>query len=306
MYEVVVSKQIMGTHVEATVLHPDVQMARTALVHAFQEMERIEGVFSTHQSTSEVTRINQQAGGQPVPVSAEVFALLVRAKGYTERCAGIFDITIGPLARRWGFNGPAPETIPDSAEVTDLLRLIGPQHLKLNPQDTTVQLAQAGMAVDLGGIAKGYAVDQAGAVLKQHGVIHFLLNAGGDLLASGTKADGSAWRVGIRHPRDPKGMAATLALHGQAIATSGDYERFTLHAGERYHHILDPRTGYPARGHQSMTVLAPTAEEADVWATCLFIAGPKGIPVAYLGIDSAGQVYHAPELAETSALTVYP
>ena len=307
VYEVQVSKGLMGTRVEATVLHEDVTVARAALVKAFMEMERVEHLLSRHMPESEVSHINRAAGSAPVKVSAETFALLERSRAYSEQYEGLFDVTIGPVSALWGFSDDRPVTVPDAAVLDSLRHLVDYHHMLLNDRDTTVFLTRPGMQLDLGGVAKGYAIDRAVAVLRAEGLRNFLVDAGGDLYAAGTKGDGRRWRVGIKHPRRPDDLAATLELQDQAVATSGDYERFVLVDGRRYHHIIDPRTGYPADHYQSVTVLAPTAEAADALATYLFIAGPDRMPVSsYAVIDTTGRLRFDPSLAQTHAFTPVP
>ncbi len=145
----------------------------------------------------------------------------------------------------------------------------------INEKDTTVFLTEKGMSIDLGGIAKGYAIDRGSAVLKKMGITNFILNAGGDIYVSGTKGENTLWKVGIKHPRHSNDFIAEFDLKDYAVATSGDYERFKIINGKRYHHILDPGTGYPGTLSESSTILAPTAEEADATATYVFLLGWK-------------------------------
>lgn len=299
LYEVSVSKYLMGTRVEATVRHTDISASKEALYRAFREMERVEGVLSEHRKESEISKINQAAGLRPVKVSRETFEIVQRAKSYAERLEGLFDVSIGPLSTLWGFSGDQEITLPSESQIATLRTLVDFRKITLSEADTTVFLAEQGMKLDLGGIAKGYAIDRAVSVLKQEGIRHFLLNAGGDIYAAGKKDEAHDWRIGVRHPRDPNGLIARFDLSDEAVATSGDYQRYAILDGHRYHHILDPRTGYPAMHCQSVTVLAATAEEADVLATYLFVRGAEklgetvlpGIP--YLIIDADGKVHQS-------------
>ena len=184
--------------------------------------------------------------------------------------------------------------MPSPEEIAQLLTVTGFSKIVLNPADTTVFLESAGMEIDFGGIAKGYAIDQGVAVLKANGIDHFFLNAGGDIHVSGEKARDTPWRVGIRHPCNPEGLISSFNLRDHAVATSGDYERFKIVDGQRYHHVLDPRSGYPGPSYQSVTVLAPTAEEADVLATYLFLVAepsPK-VPYPHLIVLADGSVVY--------------
>lgn len=295
-FEVKVSKVLMGTHVDATVMHADINAAKRALVAAFMEMERVEDLLSSHLPTSEVSIINREAAQHPVPVQEETFAILQRAVGYSTRLDGLFDITIGPLTSLWGFNGDGEIAIPEHAHLESAQSLVDLKHVDLNRSDTTVSFQKTGMRIDLGGIAKGYAVDRAVATLQEHGVANFLLNAGGDLYVAGEKQPGQAWKVGVKHPRQQDTLLATLAAKDQAVATSGDYERFTEIGGQRYHHILDPRSGYPATQSQSATVFASTVEEADVLATYLFITGELAQHHAFIRVTADGEVQSSPTL----------
>ncbi len=273
LFQVSATKYLLGTQVDIIALGQDIRAAKTACYFAFREMERIEALLSSHRPDSEISRINRQAAHRPVHVSQETFAILQRALEYSRRFGGLFDVTIGPLTTLWGFNEDRDIRVPDSTAVARLLPLVNFRNLQLDPADTSVRFARPGMRIDLGGIAKGYAIDRAAATLKAHGISRFLINAGGDIFASGRKAEGQKWRIGIKHPRRPGELLAAFELSDSAVATSGDYERFVILDGLRYHHILDPRTGYPARSDQSVTVIAATAEEADAAATALFIRG---------------------------------
>lgn len=308
LYEFAVTKYMMGTVVEVTVLTPDVAEAKSALVAAFRETERIEHLLNVHDSTSEISAINAAAGHAPVRVSWETFAILERSRSYSEKFRGIFDITIGPLIELWGFNGDAPPRAPRDEQIRNVLPLVGYRKVHLSAADTTVFLPKRGMRVDLGGIAKGYAIDRLAAVLRAWEINDFFINAGGDIFASGTKADQSQWQVGIKDPRRPDSVVAAFALCDFAVATSGDYERYFINDGKRFCHILDPANGYPGRMCQSVSVLASTAEEADVLATYLFLIGhlkntsaTDKIP-AYVIVDAGGTLHYDANLHETNKL----
>ena len=294
LYEVTVSKFLMGTSVETTARHPDINACRKGLQLAYQEMERVESLLSYHRPTSDVALINASAGLSPVRVSQETFDIDGRARAYAERLDGLFDVSVGALSERWGFSGNTSATVPSPEEIADLLSVTGFRKIVLNPVDTTVFLEATGMKIDLGGIAKGYAIDQGVAVLKGNGIDHFFLNAGGDIHVAGEKARDRPWRVGIRHPRNPEELITSFNLQDHAVATSGDYERFKIIDGQRYHHVLDPRSGYPGPLCQSVTVLAPTAEEADVLAMYLFLVArpsPK-VPYPHTIVLADGSVVH--------------
>ncbi|MFQ5641110.1 MAG: FAD:protein FMN transferase [bacterium] len=273
IFEVSTSKFLLGTKVDITALHTDIIKCKKACYFAFEEINRIEQLLSAHIETSEISRINRSAGMEPVKVGSETFAMIERALGYAKRFDGFFDISIGPVTELWGFNGEAPAAIPDDERLRAMLKLVDFSKVRLNAGDRTVFLPLKKMKLDLGGIAKGYAVDKAAEVLRKHGISTFLINAGGDIYTSGRKDGNKRWVVGLQHPRKPNNLLATFELSDFAVATSGDYERYFEEGGKRYHHIIDPKTGYPAELTRSVTVFAPTVEEADVWATYLFIAG---------------------------------
>ncbi len=300
LFEVTATKYLLGTQVDIIAVGESVQSAKQACYFAFREMERIERILSSHREDSEIGRINKQAGLQPVPVSPETFAILQRALNYSRRFQGLFDISIGTVLHLWGFNEDRDIRLPPPDSLRQRLALVNYRYIRLNPQDTTVALLKPGMRIDLGGIAKGYAIDRAAATMRRHGIRRFLINAGGDIYAAGRKANGQPWRIGIKHPRELNSLLATFELSDYAVATSGDYERYAILNGRRYHHILDPRTGYPASGYRSVTVLARTAEAADVWATYLFILGRAGykkahpLPVTALFVDQRGRVEYDP------------
>ncbi|MFT5514254.1 MAG: thiamine biosynthesis lipoprotein [Rhodothermales bacterium] len=284
------SKYLMGTMVEATIVHPNMDVAQAGLLAAFQEMERVEALLGRDREGSDIDRVNDAPTGEPVFVSEETYLILERARGYGERLDGLFDITSLPAVNLWGLGEVEITRAPDSADVLAVQRLIDYRQIALDPVARTVSLSKPGMSVDLGGIAKGYAVDRGAAVLASHGITDFLINAGGDLFASGVREANQPWRVGIQHPRDPSGLIVRLEMTDGAVATSGDYERFVELDGVRYPHIIDPRTARPATARQSASAVAATAEEADVLATYLFISGSLDIPGAAMIVAADGTV----------------
>jgi len=207
--------------------------------------------------------------------------LLPRALAVQQASANAFNPHLGRLVGLWGFREPPfPQTPPPPGAVDALLTAgAGSRGLALRRHNgLSARLTAPGATLDLGGIAKGYAVDQAAAALREHGVTNALINAGGDLRALGKRGD-RPWRIGLRHPRDREQVLAIVPLRpGEAIVTSGDYERTFRQDGKRYHHLLDPATGYPARAARQATVLGPRATEADAWSTALFVTGPAGLP----------------------------
>ncbi len=264
------SRLLLDTVVDIQVNSSDEQRANQAIAAAYAEIERIEALLSRYRDVSEIFALNKNAGIGSATVSAEVRDLLQRAKNYGALTDGLFDITIGALVDLWGI-GTEHERIPSEEEIRQTLQRINLATLDMeNPQ--SVSITQAGVSIDLGGIGKGYAIDRAWQTLNDHGIEKALINAGGNIRCIGTRADGNAWRIGIRHPRQ-EGILGVIEVTDKAVATSGDYERYFLQNGTRYHHILDPRTGSPAQTCQSVTILAPTAEMADAFSTAVFIMG---------------------------------
>ena len=241
----------------------------------FAEMERLEQLLSYTDPSSDVTKINRAAGKNPVQVSPETAEVIQKALRCASLSEGAFDPTIAPLLELWGFPGdnfrlPADEEIEETRELVDY------SLVETDAAAQRVYLPRPGMALDLGGIAKGYIVDRGLELLAGAGIEHALINAGGDIGILGPKPDGSAWRIGVKHPRRQGDLIAVISWSRKgAVVTSGDYERFFEEGGVRYHHILEPRTGYPARTMLSATVAAPTVAEADALATALFGLGPQ-------------------------------
>jgi len=298
MYKVSVMKYLMGTTVETTARTRDVNLCKQAFISEYTEMQRIENLLSCEKDSSEISAINRASGLHPVKVSEETLDMVKRAKAYCKKYNGVFDVTIGPLSDLWGFSSDKEIVLPKDKTIKSLDKLVNYKNLVINGKDTTVFLKKKGMSIDLGGIAKGYAIDRGSAVLKKWGITNFILNAGGDIYVSGTKDKETLWKVGIKHPRKTNDLVAEFNLKDYAVATSGDYERFKIINGIRYHHILNPATGYPGRLSESSTVLAPTAEEADATATYVFLLGwkealtDKNLDYPLLIVASDGTVHY--------------
>jgi FAD:protein FMN transferase len=265
--------QVMGTVVSLVQASADEEGAALAARAVFDELDRIDRLMSSWRDDSDVSRINAAAPGQWVVIDAEVFTVIAAATAVARKTGGAFDITVGSYKGLWKFDEDRDGTIPEPAAVEARRPLVNWRHVGLDKKRRAVRLKKKGQRITLGGIAKGYAVDRAIAILRDRGVANFILQAGGDLYAGGKKADGP-WTVGIRDPRggrrDP---FAVTALEDRTFSTSGDYERAVIQGGVRYHHILDPATGRPAVRSRSVTVLAESAMVADMWSTALFVMG---------------------------------
>ncbi|NLA11314.1 MAG: FAD:protein FMN transferase [Firmicutes bacterium] len=263
---------LMDTDIELQLFSRSSGKSRRVAQDLFAEMRRLELLLSSSDPDSEVSAINDAAGKEPVAVSPETAAVIGEALTYSALSSGAFDPTIAPLLERWGFR-EGDCRIPDPVELQEARAAV--DYRLVEAEAGEIFLPCSGMALDLGGIAKGYIVDRGLDLLAQSGIEHALINAGGDVGILGPKADGTPWRVGIKHPRSGGVIAVIPWGDRGAIVTSGDYERFFEEDGVRYHHILDPRTGRPASALLSVTVVAPTTMEADALSTALFVLGPQ-------------------------------
>ncbi len=266
------SRILMGTSVEITISQVGPKNAEEAMEAAFQEIGRVNRLMSHYRPDSEVSRITHHAGQKEVRVSPETREVIERVLYFSRTSGGAFDITIGPVFRLWNFR---EGKIPDPEKLRDQLKRVDYRKIKVDRSRSTVYLDDPRMELDLGAIAKGYAIDRACGVLQKRGVQNFLVNAGGDLKVGGEKGKGLPWTIGIQHPRLPSEFITKLQPKDAGVATSGDYEKYFLKDGKRYHHILVPSTGMPARECQSVTILAPSAMDADALATAVFVLGPK-------------------------------
>jgi FAD:protein FMN transferase len=289
------AQYLMGTIVEITAVAPTDAQAQAAATAGFQEVRRLEALLSTWIETSELSQVNDAAGRNPVKVSPETFELLARALEISKLTAGAFDITVGPAVKLWKVTEAA--RVPTDMELAIAAQYVDYRRVRLDAAVRTVFLEKPGMRVDVGGIGKGYAAERAAIVMQDAGATGGLLALAGDFRVFGQRADGTAWPVAIQHPRKPGQVLATLGMSDEAISTSGDYERYFLQEGVRYHHILDPKTLKPARRCQSVTIVAPDATTADALATGIFVMGPvQGLKLAErlgLGaviVDAAGRI----------------
>jgi FAD:protein FMN transferase len=263
----------MGSELRLTVWTADEPAALSAIDAVFNEFDRLESLMSTWLPGSDIERLNAAAGREAVRVSSDVVSVLETAQQASEWTGGKFDVTFGVLSGLWRFDHDQDNSIPDMREVRERLSLIDYRRLKIDRGAGTVFLERSGMRVNLGGIGKGYAVDRGIAIMRARGFRDFLIQSGGDMYAAGYR-DGQPWRIGIQDPRGPGGQAfARVAVSDSTFSTSGDYERAFVRGGIRYHHIIDPTTGEPARGCRSTTVLAPQAVIADALSKSVFLLG---------------------------------
>jgi thiamine biosynthesis lipoprotein len=291
----------MGTVIEITLIDDDEEAASKAALQAFQEIKRIEILMSRFLGSSDVTRINRSAGVEWVKVSPETAEVIKKAKEISELSEGGFDITVGPLTELWR-KAREKKIPPPAEEVKEKLDLVNFKNIEMD-QERRVFLKKRDMAIDLGGIAKGYGVDRAFDVLRSLGYKKLIVNAGGDLRAGGLK-DNQPWSIGIQNPRESEKMLTRISVSNMAVATSGDYERFFIYEGKRYHHIFNPKNGFPTEGCQSVTIVAKDCITADALATAVFVLGPeKGYSlcqkldgVECLIVDGKGKIILSPNL----------
>ncbi|KUO74414.1 MAG: thiamine biosynthesis protein ApbE [Clostridia bacterium BRH_c25] len=243
------------------------------------EAVRLEELLSRFIPVSEISRINRSAGIKYERVSGDTYEVLSRAIELSRYSQGLFDVTVGPLVTLWD-NGKDTFKPPEDSSIRQVLPLVDYTDLLLDPYEKAAGLQRIGQSIDLGGIGKGFAGDKLLEVFKKYGISSAYTNIGGNVVALGTKPDGSQWRVGIRHPRQENSLIGLVAVADKAVVTSGDYQRYFIGSnGKRHHHILDPSTGYPAEsGLVSVTIVADNSTAADALSTVMFIAGmEKGL-----------------------------
>lgn len=264
--------RLMGSRFEIVSVHDDIEVAKMSVHLAIEEIRRIEALISSWEVQSQTSLINQYAGEFPIKVEQELFQLIERCQKISRLTDGAFDISFSSIYPIWKFDGSMTE-LPDSQIVKSSIRLINYKNIVLNERDTTVFLKHKKMQIGFGAIGKGYAAMMAKRVMEKNGIKNGLVNAGGDLLAWGSKPDGSPWQVGIADPNDKNRALAWLDIRDNAVVTSGDYEKYFELNGVRYSHIINPKTGYPVQGIKSVTVVCPDAEFADALATAVFVLG---------------------------------
>jgi FAD:protein FMN transferase len=276
---------IMGTAIRVELWHDDEAAAEAAMDAVMAEMHRIDRLMSTYKPESEISAINRDAAKAPLRISQEMFDLIARAVEFSEMSEGAFDITFSSVGYLYDYRKGVK---PSEADIAKALPGINYRHLKLDRGNRTIHFARAGVRIDLGGIAKGYAVDNCIAILKTRGIREALVSAGGDSRVLGDR-HGRPWLIGIRDPRKSEGNIAVLPLADAAISTSGDYERYFEKDGVRYHHIINPKTGKSPAGVRSVTVIGPDSTTNEGLTKSIFIMGPeRGLKLieSMLGIDA--------------------
>ncbi|MBQ7103797.1 MAG: FAD:protein FMN transferase [Anaerotignum sp.] len=258
----------MDTVMTFTVIHEN---GDELIIDAEQEIRRLENLLSITLENSEISRLNAAAGKEAVEVSKDTWILLEAGKNFGAGTGGAFDIAISPVVKAWGFT-EAEHHVPTQAELDALLPLTDPDDVILDKM--TVFLQKEGMAVDLGGITKGYASDEVASMLKGKGVESAIFSLGGNVYGIGTKPNGEKWEVALANPMDADDYCGLISIENQAVVTSGGYQRYFEANGKKYHHIIDPATGYPSEsGLLSVTIICESGTEADVLSTALFVMG---------------------------------
>jgi len=269
------SGEAMGSTFSVVLYGEDRQRMLAAVEQAFEEVRRLDHLLSNYRASSEWSEVNRHASRRPVSVSQELFDLLSACLKYSRQSEGAFDITVGPLMKLWGFYKGAGR-LPHRAEIRTALAKVGYQNLRLDPEIRTVRFSRDGVEMDPGGIGKGYAVDRMAEVLRQAGISSALISAAGSsIYGLGAPPGEPGWKVSIRDPKDPQKAATQVVLKNESMSTSGSYEKFFRAEGKVYSHIMDPRTGYPAAGMLSVSVIAPRTLDSEAWTKPLFVNGRK-------------------------------
>ncbi len=260
---------LMGTRVSVELWHDDRTAGQALVDQVLDEYRRIDDAMSTYKAQSEISAINAGAAAAPMAVGEELFGLIARSLELSVQSAGAFDITYDSVGYLYDYRA---RQRPSEAQIDEHLAAIDHTLVILDQTERTIAFARPGVRINLGGIAKGYAVERGATILKQAGVDNALLSAGGDTRVLGDRR-GQPWIVGIRHPRVSEEVVTRLPIVDEAISTSGDYERFFEEDGRRYHHIINPATGTPTEGILSVTVIGPDATLTDGLSTTLFVLG---------------------------------
>jgi thiamine biosynthesis lipoprotein len=291
------SEAIMGTAIRVELWGEDEREAQSAITAVMDEMHRIDHAMSPHKPHSELSRINRDAGREAVPLSSEMYVLLERAQSFSRFSSGAFDITFASVGNLYDYRAG---TAPSTSELERGRAAIGWQQLLLDRSTRSVRFGREGMRIDLGGFAKGHAVDNGAAILAALGVRHAIVTAGGDSRVIGDRR-GRPWTIAIRDPRHPTEVAAVLPLEDVAISTSGDYERYFEVDGVRHHHIVDPRTGRSPNSLHSVTILADDGLTAEALSKTVFVLGlERGMRlvasrpgVDAVVVDAAGRLHYS-------------
>jgi len=292
---------IMGTVITVELWHESANQGSKQVDAIMREMRRIDELMSSYKPDSELSAVNAGAASGPVKVSTELLGMIKRALEYSDITSGSFDITYASAGQHYDYRNNKK---PDKAQLRAALPAINYRHIKIDRSASTVEFLHPGVRIDLGGIAKGYAVDRGMSLLQQAGVTIALISAGGDTRVIGKRRD-RPWHIGIRNPRDEDSIVSMIPLENSAISTSGDYQHFFVEDGVRYHHILDPKTGTSSYGVLSSSVIGKFATDTDALSTGIFILGvEKGMQlidsiadIEAIIIDNRGDMHYSAGLA---------
>lgn len=282
---------VMGTRVFVELWAETASTGKGAVEAVISEMHRVDALMSHYKPDSELSRINTHAGSEPVKVSRELFDLIRHSTDFSRLTGGAFDITYASVGYLYDYR---EQRRPTDAQIAAALPGVDHRSLRLDRERSTVRFERPGMRIDLGGFAKGYAVDRAIELLRARGIAHAVVTAGGDSRVIGDRR-GRPWVVGIRHPDDETRWILRMPLVDTAFSTSGDYERYFDEDGVRHHHIIDPRTGKSASRVRSATILAPTATQTDGLSKTAFVVGPERTLQILDGIPEVDAVFVTPE-----------
>ncbi|WP_338409747.1 FAD:protein FMN transferase [uncultured Flavobacterium sp.] len=274
---------LLGSPFDITLLAKDSTEGASFAELAINEVKRIESLISDWIPSSQISHVNQNAGIHPITVDLEVFQLVDRSLKISKLTKGAFDISYASMDKIWKFDGSMTQ-MPTDEEIKKSVEKVGYQNIILNEKDTTIFLKNKGMKLGLGGIGQGYIADKIKEVLYSKGCMSGLVNVSGDISTWGKQLNNEPWTIGIINPMNKNKVFATFPLENTAVETSGSYEKFVTFNGVRYSHIIDPRTGYPAKGIVSISVFAKQTEMADAFATGIFVMGVT------VGLDFVNQI----------------
>lgn len=304
------TRPIMGTEVSVELWHDGREAGTEALEAVFAEFVRIDLLMSTFKEDSRISQINREAATHAVPAGVELYDLIVRALDMSILTRGAFDITFDSVGQFYDFRAGRR---PDAATIAEEVKLIDYRLIETNPDDRSIRFLKPGVRINLGGIAKGYAVERGAEILRERGIRHAVVSAGGDSRLLGDRR-GQPWIVGVRDPRQEGKVAIRIPLENEAISTSGDYERYFIEGGKRYHHIIEPSTGEPAGSVHSATIVGPDAVITDALSTSVFVMGvDQGLRLIgtlpdYEGIviDAEGRLFYSDGLRPPDAPDTQP
>ncbi len=300
---------LMGTIAEIKIISEDPILAEETIKRCFERIKEIDDKMSVHNPESELSLLNRSAG-KGMRVSKDLFYVLEKSLAYAKLSDGGFDVTIGPLTELWGFSEDKG-IVPSRAQIAQKAVLVDYQQVRLNPRNREVFLPIEGMKIDLGGVAKGYAVEEAMEIIKAAGIKDALVDIGRNIKVIGKNPYNKPWMIGLAHPRKVGEILSAFPLKGgMSVATSGDYEHFFIEDGRRYHHLLDPKSGYPTNLCISVTIITPSAMIADILSTAVFVLGEvagmellekldtvEGVIVTDAGIRVSSGLVHEMKLA---------